>query len=188
MKNFQLIAQNIDMTPLMHALQRNPDLWNKRKWRTTYEGTPHAQVSDIWIRYSDESATGDTHNVSAVTQDTRPIWYPEWHQLPQLRPLVFGVMQRVEAYELGRVLITRLPPGGRILPHSDAVGAYTDQEDGARYHVVLQGLPGSLYRAGDETVNMLTGQVWWFNHLAEHEVVNNSADDRIHLLIDTRNA
>lgn len=172
--------------PLLHAVQRRPDLWNRRTWRTTYANTPHRDVSDIWIRYSDENATASVDRTVDVIQDTRPIWYPEWRELPQIRPILFGLMQRVDAYELGRVLITKLPPGGRILPHSDAVGAYTDQKDGARYHVVLQGLPGSLYRAGDETVNMRSGEAWWFNHLAEHEVINNSADDRIHLLIDVR--
>jgi hypothetical protein len=189
MKNFLKIADNLDVLPLLHVVQRRADLWNRRKWRTTYLGTPHAQVSDIWLRYSDERATSDAQNTVSVTNDIRPVWYPEWCELGAwARPLVFGLMARVQAYELGRVLITKLPPGGRILPHSDAVGAYTDQEDGARYHIVLQGLPGSLYRAGDETVNMRTGECWWFNHLAEHEIVNNSADDRVHLLVDTRNA
>jgi hypothetical protein len=181
--NFQLIAQNLDVNGVLHAIQRKPDLWNRRKLRTTFPGTPHGEVSDIWIRFSEENLP-----IEEMGRDMNPIWYSEWNELPQLRPLVFGLMQRVEAYELGRVFITKLPPGGKILPHADVLGDYAQLEDAARYHVVLQGLPGSLYRCGGETVNMLTGQCWWFNHLAEHEVVNNSADDRIHLLIDTRNA
>ena len=55
-----------------------------------------------------------------------------------------------------------------------------------RFHVVLQGLPGSLYRCGDEEVQMLSGQVWWFQHREIHEVLNNSADARLHLLVDMR--
>ena len=35
-------------------------------------------------------------------------------------------------------------------------------------------------------VNMLTGEIWWFNNQAEHEIINNSADDRIHLIVDIR--
>lgn len=188
MKNFQQLAAGVDVGPLMHALQRQPDLWNRHTWRTKYAGTPHADVSDIWLRFADEKATADTNDLSKVVEDTRPVWYPEIHSLPQVRPIVFDLMRRVEAFELGRLLITKLPPGGRILRHSDATGAYTDQTDGARYHIVLQGMPGSLFHAGDETVCMRTGEVWWFNHLAEHAVENNSKDDRIHLLVDTRNA
>lgn len=188
MKNFQLIAKGIDTLPLLQALQLRPDLWNKHKWRTTYEGTPHSEVSDIWIRYSDDKATEDLKDISKVQADSGAVWYPAWKDLPQLRPLVFGLMQRVSAYELGRVLITKLPPGGKIIPHTDNVGNYTDTFDGARYHIALQGFPGSMYRVGDETIEMLSGEVWWFNHLVEHEVHNDSPDDRIHLLIDTRNA
>lgn len=188
MNNFQPIASGVNVLPLLHAIQRRPELWDAHKWRTTYAGTPHADVSDIWLRFADVSATSDTSNLAPVIQDTKPVWYPAYQELPQIRPILFDLMRRLEAYELGRVLITKLKPGGRILRHSDAVGAYTDQKDGSRYHVVLQGLPGSLFHAGDETVCMRSGEVWWFNHLAEHAVENNSQDDRIHLLIDTRNA
>jgi hypothetical protein len=51
---------------------------------------------------------------------------------------------------------------------------------------VLQGLPGSLYHCGDETVTMLTGSVWWFQHREIHSVENNAAGDRVHLLVDFR--
>jgi len=51
---------------------------------------------------------------------------------------------------------------------------------------VLQGLPGSLYKCGDETVEMLTGEIWWFDAHSTHEVLNNSAGDRVHLLVDVR--
>lgn len=91
-------------------------------------------------------------------------------------------MRRVEGLRLGRVLVTRLAPGRTIAVHADIRGTYAARY--ARYHAVLQGLPGSLFRAGPETVCMQTGEVWWFDGAAEHEVVNNSADDRIHLVID----
>ncbi len=188
MRNFMLVATGVDVRPLMLAINNSPELWNENKWRTTYAGTPHADVDDIWIRYSGQDATENPNDVSKVVNDTRPIWYPAFRELPQCRPLVFDLMRLVEGFELCRVLISRIKPGGRILPHSDATGAYTDQDDGRRFHIVLQGLPGSIFRAGNEQVQMLTGQVWTFDHLQEHEVINNSADDRIHLLVDIRTA
>jgi hypothetical protein len=33
---------------------------------------------------------------------------------------------------------------------------------------------------------MLTGTAWWFQHREVHAVENNSADDRVHLLVDVR--
>jgi uncharacterized cupin superfamily protein len=56
----------------------------------------------------------------------------------------------------------------------------------SRYHIPLQSGPGVLFRAGDEHVYMRPGEAWDFNAHAEHEVVNNSADDRVHLIVDIR--
>jgi Aspartyl/Asparaginyl beta-hydroxylase len=97
--------------------------------------------------------------------------------------MVFGLMGKVEGERLGRVMINRLRPGGRVYPHADTP-AHADYWD--RYHVVLQSGPGCLFRCGDETVQMATGECWWFQNALEHEVTNNSADDRIHLIIDVR--
>jgi hypothetical protein len=50
---------------------------------------------------------------SGVINDVQVIPYPAWQLLPQLRPIIFDLMRRVEAVQLGRVLITRLAPGKR---------------------------------------------------------------------------
>jgi hypothetical protein len=181
---FRKIAEGVDTTPMLYALQRQPELWNQKRFRTTFQNTPHGQVDDIWLRFSDDSkAQGDT---AAVMADGDCVWHEAAKALPQARPILLDLMRRLEAYALDRVVITRLLPGRIILPHADNEGAYVHDPHRQRHHVVLQGLPGSLYRTGDETVQMLTGQVWWFDALTEHEVANNSADDRIHMLVDLR--
>jgi hypothetical protein len=185
MRHFQLIAQNVDVLPLCHAVQRQEQLFNVHRFRTTFDGTPHAEVDDILLRFSDPmiARDGDT---AAVMADGNCVWHPAAAALPQARPILLDLMRRVEAYELNRVVITRLRPGGCIRQHADNEGAYTADPHRARYHVVLQGLPGSLYHAGDETVCMRTGEVWHFEARVLHAVENNSADDRLHLLVDMR--
>lgn len=183
MRNFLCIGTT-DVMPLLMAVQRQ-DLWNKHTFRTTFTNTPHKEVDDIWIRYTDDKKA-DPEAPHEALIDTTPIWHDAYYKLPQVKPIIFDLMHRLQAYELGRVLVTRLKPGGRILSHADNHGEYVWASDMARYHVVLQGLPGSLYRVEDETVNMKTGEVWWFNALKEHEVLNNSSDDRVHLLVDVR--
>jgi len=182
-RNFRKIADGVDTMPLLYALQRQPDLWNQKTFRTTFPNTPHGAIDDIWLRFSDDSRTTDTASVMA---DGDCVWHEAAKSLPQARPILLDLMRRLEAYALDRVVITRLKPGGVILPHADNEGAYVHDPHRHRHHVVLQGLPGSLYRTGDETVTMLTGTVWWFDALVEHEVANNSADDRIHMLVDLR--
>ncbi len=185
MRNFQLIAGGVDVLPLLHAVQRSEHLFNVHRFRTTFANTPHGDVDDILLRFSDPSIAKDG-DTAAVMADGNCVWHPAAAALPQVRPILLDLMRRVEAYGLDRVVITRLRPGGRIKPHADNEGAYTADPERARYHIVLQGLPGSLYHADRETVCMRSGEVWWFEARVIHEVENNSSDDRIHLLADMR--
>ena len=181
MRYFQLIAGGVDTMPMLLALQRHPELWNSDTFRTTYPGTPHSEVDDILLRYTGPSAD---RSVDTVIEDEQPVWLPAARMLPW-RTITLDLMRRVEAYQLDRLLITRLRPGARIAPHADNVGDYAAaNNERARFHVVLQGFPGSLYHNGDETVAMLSGQVWTFTPREVHSVENNSSDDRIHLIVD----
>lgn len=170
----------------MHQVMRNAGLWNTEKFRTTYTGTPHIDVDDIWLRYSAPLKVADPNMTADVVNDVGAVWYPAAQKLTEFKPIVRSLMGVIGAYSLERLLITRVRAGGRILRHADAGGAYVEMGDISRYHVVLQGLPGSMFLCGDESVNMRTGEVWWFNAHEEHEVINNSADDRVHLLVDLR--
>lgn len=183
MRHFHRVAQGVDVQPLLHSLTRQPHLWNANTFRTTFPNTPHADVDDILLRFSD---TENCDTTGKVIGDDYPVFHHAWHALPEARPIILDLMRWTKAYELGRVLISRLKPGGQILAHADNDGSYVNTDDRARYHVVLQGLPGSLYHTGNETVCMQTGEVWWFNAHEVHAVENNSADDRIHLLVDVR--
>jgi hypothetical protein len=179
MNNFQCLAANVDVIPLMNAILRDPALWNQNTLRTAHPNTAHSQVDDIWLRFNEV----EPENQLAVVDDTECVNYPAWWALPQARALIFDLMRRIEGERLGRVLVTRLRPGGKIAPHVDGGAPATYYE---RFHVVLNSAPGCLFRAGDETVSMRTGEVWWFDNTKEHEVINNSVDDRIHLIIDIR--
>jgi hypothetical protein len=183
MRYFHRVASGVNVASLAHAVARQPWLWNQHRFRTTFPNTPHVDVDDIWLRFSDPEKCDTTSNVIG---DDNPIWHDAARSLPQAKPLILDLMRAVDAYALDRVLITRLAPGGRILPHADKDGSYVNTQDRSRYHVVLQGLPGSLYKCGDETVEMLTGDIYWFDAHSVHEVLNNSVGDRVHLLVDVR--
>lgn len=179
MKNFTLISNNADVVPLRAAVLMKPHLWNQNTLRTKHPGTAHSQVDDIWLRFNEI----DPKNPGMVIDATEAINYPAFWELPQARPLIFGLMAGVEGERLGRVMITRLAPGKTIAKHRD-MGAPAQYYD--RFHIVLLGGPGCLFRAGDETVSMKTGDIWWFDNQQEHEVINNSASDRIHMIVDIR--
>ena len=177
MRNFYRLAENMDIAPLMASLKANPDLWNENTLRTEHEGTAHSQVSDIWLRFNDISDT------ATVIDDRECINYPAIFKLPEAQHFLFWLMARVKGERVGRCLITELSPGKAIAAHVDG-GAPAEYYE--RYHVVLSGHKGSVFRAGDEQVTMLTGEVWWFDNKQEHEIINNSAEDRVHMIIDVK--
>lgn len=185
MKNFLKLASGLDVMPLLAALQRHPELWNQNRFRTTFDNTPHSQVDDILLRFSSNSVAKNK-DTPAVMCDPQAVWYPAMELLPEAKALVLWVMARLGAYQLDRLIVTRLVPGAGIFPHADNVGDYVNDPERQRLHLVVQGLPGASFRCGDELVTMLSGELWWFNALEEHECFNASADDRIHLLIDCK--
>jgi len=52
MSNFKLVGK-IDICGLSTELNNNNNLWGQLPYRTTFKGSPHVDVSDIWIRYPD---------------------------------------------------------------------------------------------------------------------------------------
>lgn len=177
MRNFLKLADNVNVIGLRAELQRNPDLWDENTLRTKHPGTAHSEVSDIWVffnEYKDEKL---------VVNDKEVVPYRAWHALPSLRHIVFALMNQVHAVRLGRVIITRLPPGKTIDLHVDG-GAPATYYD--RYQLAIQCEPGNMFVIGDEQVGFRTGEIWQIDNTIEHGVVNNSNTDRIVCIIDLR--
>lgn len=179
MHNFQLIAGSINVAPLLNAVMRR-DLWNAHTLRTQHPYSPHQQVEDIWLRFNELPTPGQEKE---VIDDHESVNYPAWYELLEAQNICLDLMRQMRGERLGRVLITSLAPGKVIAPHVDG-GSHASYYE--RYHVVLQGLPGSIFRCGDETVQMRTGELWWFQNIQTHECINNSADARIHLIVDIK--
>lgn len=173
MRYFYRIIENVEVLPMMAALARQPKLWGVDDCRKTFDNSPHTEVDDVLLRFGSK----DGNELEAVD-------LPPMAKLPRAKEVIMNVMRLVNGSRLGRVIVTRLEPGKKILAHADVMGEYSKYY--TRYHLVLQGMPGSLFTCGDETVNMLTGELWWFSHQDEHSVANNSRDDRVHMLIDVR--
>jgi hypothetical protein len=180
MRNFLRLAHGLDTRQHLLELARAPELWNQHRLRTGVPGSVNSEVDDILIRFPAADS-----EVSRA-EDLSCCWYPALAALPSLQSVILDLGRKFQAYALDRVVISRLAPGKRIFPHADDYGAYGTDPERQRFHLVLQGLPGSIYRCGEETVTMLTGEVWWFNSRVEHEVLNNSSDDRLHLMTDFR--
>jgi len=180
MRNFLRIGANVNVVPLAVEILRQGHLWREDTYLRDYPQGPFADVETIFLRFPPASVT----ELERSQRDPHEcVWMDGALHLPAARPLIFALMNQVQGERLGRVMINKIRPGGRIYPHADTPehAFYWD-----RFHYVIASAPGVIFRCGDEQVSMATGEVWWFQNALEHAVVNNSAADRMHLIIDIR--
>lgn len=199
MKNFHRIATGVDVTPAMVKLAHNPQFWHSDTFLRDYPQGPFGETDSIICRFPPRTVKETQAEADRLLEQAQESkWYaiaqhecedlPIYSQLPEIRRLVMSMFFAVGAVRLGRVIINRIKPGGRIFRHADTV-AHANYWH--RHHLVLQSAPGVVFRAGDESVYMAPGEFWYFNNgkdpdRPEHEVVNNSQVDRIHLVMDAR--
>jgi hypothetical protein len=180
----------------MLAIARRPGLWTEDTFLRHYPQGPFGMVDSIMLRFPEKVVFDDddpaeqerkvalykANQLSGHDQhESRD--YPAYAKLPEARDLVMNIFAAVRGERLGRVMVNRIAPGGAIYPHPDTPEhcAYY-----SRFHLVLQSAEGVKFRAGDEWASWETGAVFWFNNALEHEVINESPVDRIHLVMDAR--
>lgn len=179
MSLFTLIADRVDVVPLQLELARNADLWDRNSMRRTTPGTPHAAMVDIIARYMPEAEI----TLDRRRGEHRNVMWPAWHALPALRPIVFGLMARVSAVELGSILLTKLPPGKSILPHTD-LGNWAPEYYNCKAHLTVAGK--ALVRVADEACEFTAGTVWTFDNLLTHSIENIGDIERIVCIVSMR--
>ena len=181
MSNFRKLAKGIPVTAALAEVIKN-DYWNWLNLRRLFLGSCHREVDDVVMRFAkiDYPAT-----MMSVMDDLSSVSYAPWYLHPKVTDLIFTEIRKYlndNLVPLGRVMVTKLRPGGRIYPHRDE-GGYARVH--MRFHLALQsGGAGCVFRCGTEKVTMATGELWWFDHEKEHEVINDESVDRIHLIAD----
>lgn len=177
MHNFLLISHALDVLPLLVALSNQPRLWDQDRLRTGFPGSVHSAVSDVLLHFQ-------RPDYDASTGDVDHECFPReaWWALPDARPLIFGLMARVQATRLGRVMITRLPPGELIPCHTDSPlqTAYW-----RRHHITLCSPPECQFLIEGEMLSLAPGSCWWVDNSKVHSVSNHEGTtERISLIVD----
>lgn len=166
----KLLAEGLNVSPMLWALQSQPELWDTHKTRTEDPSSPHHGLSDIWARYAAEGED--------PTGPHESVWYPCADLIP-VRQLVYPLMSEVGGTRLGGVLITKIPAGKGCKPH-------TDPGWHARYYekfaIQIQSAPGQTFCFGDEWLVTRPGDVFWFDNSFTHWVTNPTPYDRITLI------
>lgn len=182
-ERFKLIAEGLDVGPLLKKLDALPELWTEHTERQHYPGSAHKDTETIYLRWAtDKSIAGGFYCLESEDHEETirkigaRIFYLMHESLEKILP---GVPQDGELPHVGRVILTKLKPGGVITEHVDE-GPYADHFD--RFHVVLSGV--SRFTVGGEHFFPEPGALFWFNHKLPHAVANWCTGDRIHLIID----
>lgn len=173
------------------AIKRRPELWKEDTYLRDYPQGPFGEIESIMLRFPVKrvmETEEELRKVDSVYDQHENIDYPAYKLLHEARPLVMGLMAQVQGERLGRVMINKIMPGGQIFPHADTPAHC---EYYTRFHIVLYGQPGAILMCGDddnghEQIEMRTGDVFWFNNALMHSVINNSAEERISMVVDIR--
>lgn len=180
------LSSGIDTTPLLLAVMRRPEMWKEDTYLRDYPQGPFGQIESIILRFPPRTVheTEEALKQHLANFDQHEnVDQPVYKLLPEARPLVMNLMHYVGGERLGRVIINKIAPGGVIYPHADTP---SHAEYYSRFHIVLKSAPGVVFRCDDERAYFEPGSVFWFNNKLEHEVINNSEDDRIHMVVDIR--
>lgn len=169
----------INVLPALLQLKQHPDLWNRYTERANAYG-PHHGVSDIWVRYRDRSEFNGSWADFCI-EPHEAVWYPEADCLPAVKDICFELMGWVRGERLGGVLITRIPPGGKVDPHID--GGFNACYYNCKVMVTLEGHPDQAIHFEEGSYSAQPGECVWFNNRKSHWVTNNSPVDRISLVV-----
>ncbi len=176
MKNFMLIKSNIDVSPLLEEINNQSNPWELHTGRQN-KIKVQREACSIPLRGIVKSKIAgrklrDVHE-SRFTSLAK--------KFPESISFIENFANEINA-ELSRAKLVNLPSGNRVYSHIDR-GEYYKLRN--RYHLIIStGADGSYLKAGEESVRMKTGELWWFDNKAPHESFNDSNQDRIHLIFD----
>lgn len=171
----QRVASGVNVSSIHWALQANPQLWNEHTERTEDPASPHHGLDDIWARYGDPERAKDGQAHDAF-------WYPV-AELLGIKAICLDLMRTVEGVELGGVLITRIPAGKSVKPHTDP-GWHARRYE--KYGVQITSAPGQRFCFDGEELETRPGDVFWFDNAHTHWVTNPTQYERITMIVCVR--
>lgn len=171
----QRIASGLTVAPILWALQEHPELWNTQRARTEDPASPHHGLDDIWARYGDPERA-----IDGQPHDAR--WWAAAEVLG-IKTMCHDLMRAVDGVELGGVLITRVPPGREVKPHTDP-GWHARRYE--KFAVQITSAPGQRFCFEGEELETRPGDVFWFDNAHTHWVTNPTNYERITMIVCIR--
>jgi hypothetical protein len=185
MSHFHKVASGFAVMPVLSELRGQRLLWGKSP-RVTFRGSPHVETEDILIR----GPIGQEHkSLQQMHEELQCEVYPAGElmekTLTTARNLAWilsdEASRELGGLQLGRVILTKLPPNKTILPHRDEGPV---PQFYRRFHMVVDGGDENIFMIDGEIQIMQTGEIWDCDVREMHTVVNLMNHDRVHLVVD----
>ncbi len=170
------VASGLGMRDLAWALADHSYLWNSHPVRTSSPSSPHYGVDDIYVRHAPPGLVDTSVEYNSV-------WYEPAATVLPVKELVFDMARRFRADRIGGVLITRIPPGKMVRPHTDLNwGAHFYR----KFAVQIASAPGQAFCFKNVSHVSKPGDVYEFRNDVPHWVVNRSNEARITMFVGLR--
>jgi len=178
---------HVDVVKINSFIDANPHLWNKYKQRTESSMSPHREVDDIWVRYNDIK-NYDPQNPLAFHDKHESTWYIEDELFKsQISKICRVICDKYESShtEFGGILITRIPAGKQVYRHCDK-GSWHAEYYRDKYLIPLKANENQSFNFDGQSVITPVGDIFSFNNLVDHWVLNDSDEPRVSLIICMR--
>lgn len=172
----------LDVMPALSLLiQPDSDVWDRHKLRT--EQYVHSDVSDIWVRFHPWE---EDLSLEQFNEPHESVWYPIAWEMPELMDLALAVWrkavtERQKSMKLGGVLITQIPPGGRVQEHVDH-GWHARNYD-VKHALQIMGHEDQAFCFKGHRLSAQCGEAYEFDNSQSHWVENNSIFPRITMIV-----
>jgi hypothetical protein len=150
------------------ALAAEVEAIDESSWRPHPQGFPGNSMLPLL------AVDGDADN-EGFAGIMRPTEYLQ--RCPYLQQVIATV-----GVTVGRTRLMRLSGQAEVTRHADQGYYWTER---VRVHVPIVTQPTVRFECGDAVINMAAGECWIFDTWRQHRVLNDAAESRIHLVIDT---
>lgn len=149
------------------------------QWESEDENKPNR-----FARLNDTS-----HVIFRYIDADKPFDFREYPLWDDWKDLLLPVMEQAanslgyKSYRFPRVMLARLPAGGRISGHSDGGASHYVH----KIHVPLTTNAETIFRVGQQKKHLPIGEIVEVNNKRNHAVRNDGESDRIHLIFECYN-
>jgi hypothetical protein len=172
-KDFNFIQHSkYDISVLKNIVEKLDKEWeeNTSRQEKTYsqKDTQSINIVDFSLQWT----PGSTYDPKFVLNNTNL-----FHEIN----LIIKDLENKLDGKVGRVLLTKLLPNKKISQHKD-YQRYLVLNN--RCHIPIITNEKVNFIVGEESINMKEGDCWEINNARVHSVINDSDQDRIHLIVD----